>query len=316
MELLRRALLLGCILPGLWLLRLAPLEPLLTILPVDFAARQKAEAAAVPEAARTEAERRLATLPLSVYVEESVQFNVFPATGGVWDRFLLDIDEGIRASGSRGPLFFRTDDEPIRAVNVRLAAAGDTTYVSFSRSNGDLYYQVDRRAFTRSDFTAGKGFTGTPAPPRELLYPFRWIGAAAIAIGLALFGLLPIRNRAGAVAGLAAAEAVALAAAVALFHLPIVAVGGSVQAITRAPLLLLPCWILGFVAAHLYAAPWRTAPDPLVGAGPGAAPAGGAATLRRRPMNLLFLREGLVFLVVAVGPAAFLIMASLALWNR
>jgi hypothetical protein len=149
-----------------------------------------------------------------------------------------------------------------------------------------------------------------------MLYPFRWIGAAAIATGLALFGLLPIRSRAGAVAGLATAEAVALAAAVALFHLPIVAVGGSVQALTRAPLLLVPCWILGFVAAHLYAAPWRTAPDPLVATGPGAAPAGGSAAPGRRPVNLRFLREGLVFLVVAVGPAAFLVAASLILWNR
>jgi len=41
MELLRRALLVGCVLPGLWLLRLAPLDPLLTVVAVDFAARQR-----------------------------------------------------------------------------------------------------------------------------------------------------------------------------------------------------------------------------------------------------------------------------------
>lgn len=73
MELLRRALLVGCVLPGLWLLRLASLDPLLSIVPIDFAARQKQEAAAIPDEAKTEAQQRLAEIPLSVYVEEVVQ---------------------------------------------------------------------------------------------------------------------------------------------------------------------------------------------------------------------------------------------------
>src|SRR5690242_21817232 len=92
MELLRRALLVGCVLPGLWLLRLAPLEPLLSLVPVDLAAQQAREAA-VPEQLKTEAQRRNAALPFPVYVEEFLQYNVFAAAGPEWERFLRVVDE-------------------------------------------------------------------------------------------------------------------------------------------------------------------------------------------------------------------------------
>src|SRR6185436_17538744 len=129
MELLRRTLLVGCVLPGLWLLRLTPLDPLLTVAPVDFAARQRQEASSVPDDRKTEAELRRALIPLPVYVEEVVQYNVFSAVGPQWDRLLDDIDAiekrkaggfGGRTSadrpGSDGKLryvFFRSDEEPI-----------------------------------------------------------------------------------------------------------------------------------------------------------------------------------------------------------
>jgi hypothetical protein len=131
MELLRRAILVGCVLPGLWLLRLAPLDPLLTVAPVDFAARQKEEAARVVDDRKTEAERRSAELPLPVYVEEVLQYNIFPASGQQWERFLGGIDEAVRRGVPH--LFFRQDDEPIRDVLGKLAAGGGTTYVSISR---------------------------------------------------------------------------------------------------------------------------------------------------------------------------------------
>src|SRR5512137_106326 len=93
MELLRRAPLVGCALPALWLLPLAPLDPLLTVVPVDFAARQRQEAASVPDDRKSEAEMRRALIPLPVYVEEVVQYNVFSAVGPQWDRLLGGIDE-------------------------------------------------------------------------------------------------------------------------------------------------------------------------------------------------------------------------------
>jgi hypothetical protein len=307
MELLRRALLVGCVLPGLWLLRLAPLDPLLTVVPVDFAARQKQEAASVPDDRKTEAELRRSLIPLPVYVEEVLQYNVFSAVGPQWDRLLSDIDD--LEKGKPRYVFFRSDEEPIREVLDKLAQGGGTTYVSISRPGEDRHYQVDRRAWTRRDFRPGAGFTGKPAPPARLLYPFRIPALAFILAGIALFALLPGPRRPGARPGPTVLEAAALAGGLLLFALPIVAVGGSVQALTRAPWLTIPCWVLAAAGVHYFAGPGRNAPD-----APGPGPRSDSAP--SRPVSTLFLREGLVFLAMALGPLAFLISASMTLWNR
>lgn len=309
MELLRRALLVGCVLPGLWLLRLAPLDPLLSIVPIDFAARQKQEAAAIPDEAKTEAQRRLAEIPLSVYVEEVVQYNIFPATGAEWERFLGDIDRRVASGGAGTRIFLHQDEEPIRAVVDRLAAAGGTTHVSLSRQGGDVHYQVVRHTWTRGDFRPGAGFTGRPAPPQALMYPFRAVGYAAMAAGVVLFLLWPPQTRSGALTGVTVTEAAALGLGLAAFVVPIVATGGSVQALTRGLSVTAPCWLAALAGVHLFASPARTAPDPVI------VSAAGSAT-RRRPANAAFLREGAVFLVMAVGPTVFLISVSMNLWNR
>jgi hypothetical protein len=100
MEFLRRALLVGCCLAGLWLLRLAPLDPLVSIGRIDFAQRQQDEARSVPDDRKTDAERRRAELPLSVYIEEDLQYNVFSASGPEWDRFLATIDAARTPAGA------------------------------------------------------------------------------------------------------------------------------------------------------------------------------------------------------------------------
>jgi hypothetical protein len=316
-ELLRRALLVGCVLPGLWLVWLAPLDPLLPVAPVDFEARQKSEAAA-PAEGKTEAERRRAELPLSVYIEEFIQYNVFPAVGPEWDRVLGEIDRlrsgdapdsDLRGRTSPGPpdpdgphVFFRTDEEPFRAVLDKLAAAGGTTYVSISRPGGDRHYRVDRRTFTRADFRPGAGFSGTPAPPAALLHPFRALGLGGVVAGIAFFALLP-RPAPGSSRGSPLREAAGFVVGVLCFATPLLAVGGSVQALTRGTALTLALWLLAFAGMHLFAGPARYAPDPL------AAVSGRAGRLR-------FAREGLAFLAMAFGPLAFLVSASLTLWDR
>lgn len=315
MELLRRALLVGCVLPGLWLLRLAPLEPLLSIVPVDFAAQQAREAAAVPEHLKSEAQRRSAALPFPVYVEEFLQYHVFSAAGPEWERLLREVDDAARESDASGrnvrPLFFRPDDEPVREVLGKLAEGGGTTYISLSGASGERHYRVDRRAFSRKDFRPGSGFTGVPAPPVAFLYPFRTLGLGAVLAGLALFALLPRRARAGAGRGPRLVELAALAAGLLLFAAPLFLVGGSVQGLTRGPLLTLPCWALAAVAVHIFARPWRNAPDP-----PPMSPEGWDAAGARLPLSSLFLREGLAFLFLALGPLAFLVSASAILWDR
>lgn len=313
MELLRRALLVGCILPGLWMLRLAPLDPLLSVTPVDFAALQKQEAASVPDDRKTEAERRRALLPLSVYVEETLQYNVFSAAGSEWDRFLSALDdEGRRRRTGGATVFVRADENPIRDVLDKVAAGGGSTYVSFSRPGGDRHYRVDRHAWTRQDFRPFAGFTGTPAPPAQMLYSFRVLGIGSVLAGLGLFVLLPGSRRAGAGTGPTGYEIVALGAGLFCFVIPLIAVGGSVQALTRGLWLTLPSWIVTILGVHVFAAPGRNAPGPL------SAAASDAARLDRGggPARVLFVREGLVFLAMAFGPLVFLIAASITLWNR
>ena len=331
MELLRRALLVGCALPGLWLLRLAPLDPFLTVIPVDFAALQRQEAASVPEDRKSEAEKRRAILPLPVYVEEVVQYNVFSAVGPQWDRLLGDIDalgSGKAAGGElaartgsadeshrRPPVFFRADEEPLRQVLDKLAEGGGTTYVSISRPGEDRHYRVDRRVWTRRDFRPGAGFEGKPAPPARLLYPFRNVAVVFVLAGFVFFALLPIPRSPGWRRGPTVPEAAALAAALVLFAVPLVAVGGSVQALTRAPWLTIPCWLLAAAGVHFFAGPGRNASDaPIPGPAGTTAPGGGPA--RARTVSPLFLREGVVFLAMALGPLVFLVSASMSLWNR
>jgi hypothetical protein len=292
----------GCVLPGFWLLRLAPLDPLLTVAPVDFEARQKQEAAAVPDDRKTHEQRRNAELPLAVYVEELLQYNVYPASGPDWERFLGGIDRAASRQGTGGPgLFFRQDEEPVHNVLDKLSSGAGTTYISISRPGRDHHYRVDRRVWTRESFQTGAGFTGKPAPPAGMLYPFRTLGLAVILIGIALFALLPSPRRTGSGLSLSALEIAALAVGILLFAAPLVAIGGSVQALTRGTFLAIPCWALAALAVHFFVKPGVNAPD---------APAAASAN------TSLFLREGIAFLTMAFGPIAFLVAASIALWNR
>ena len=332
MELLRRALLVGCILPGLWLMRLAPLDPLLSVIPIDFMAVQKRQAAAVPDSRKTEAQRRSAVLPFPVWLGEYLKSNIFSGVGPEWDRLLRQIDQIERDPQSptelawrtssvvqmeEGParlVFFRLDEEPISAVLDKLAAGGGTTYVSFSRPGGDLHYRVDRRTWTRRDFRPGAGFTGSPAPPAALLYPFRALGLGSIAVGIVLFLLLPGAGRPAAEHRLRLAEPAALVVGLLFFTVPLIATGGSVQALTRGLELTLPCWLAAAVGVHVFAGPSRNAPDSLVAAAPDSATRRTGTAGHSR--GELFLREGLAFLFLAIGPLLFLIVASMILWNR
>ena len=133
--------------------------------------------------------------------------------------------------------------------------------------------------------------------------------------GIVFFALLPGPRHLEAHRGPTLIETAALAGGLLLFALPLVAVGGSVQALTRAPWLTIPCWFLAAAGVHFFAGPGRNAPvapsSDLAGV-----PESGEGGPGRRPVSTLFLREGLVFLAMALGPLAFLVSASLTLWNR
>lgn len=298
MELLRRAILFGCILPGLWLLRLTPLTPLLTVAPAASAAQAAGNA-------------RDATVP---------------ASGAAWGSLLGDIDRlqdgqlppsvrwrvGGDISEERATarhVFFRPTDEPLGSISDRLAAAGGHALVTIQSAGGDRYYRVDRITWTKDDFRALGGFTGRPTPPAWLLYPFQFVGVAFLLVGTALFLLLPSPTRAKG--GVTASEIALLVIAIVFFAGPLVAVGGSVQALTKGLWLTIPCWIVSYVAMHFFAAPRRNYRFQLLSA-PGQ-PSEEESDAAAHPY---FVRLGLAFWAVAFGPAMILIATSMIVWNQ
>ena len=292
MELLRRALLVGCILPGLWLFRLTPLDRLLTMVPMNS----------------------------SVEAGEGVQERPFVASGDAWHSLLGDLDalvDGKQPPGLSwrvshdGPeggaryVFFRDTEVPLRALQERLAAGGGRVIVAASSSGGERHYRVEGRAWTGADFRPFAGFTGTPTPPAALLYPFQLIGLAILLGGTVLYLLLPGPKR------LKASELGLLAATVVFFAAPLVVVGGSVQALTRWPWGTFLCWSVAAIAMHFFAAPQQNIRLHLL-ATPGQPP---EQTLEAMGFPR-FLRVGLAFLALALGPATMLVASTTMMWNR
>jgi hypothetical protein len=299
MELLRRALLVGCLLPALWLFRLATLDPLVSIVRVDPAAERK----------QGPADDSLAV------------------SGPEWELFLRGIDaleQGLgpqnlwrvsedlpEPGGTTRWVFYRPDEQPIGTLLDRLATRGGAAFISLSRPGGDLrYYRVDRREWTRKEFRPGAGFTGKPVPPSTLLYPFQYVAYACLFVGVALFALIPTPTKAHG--GLSPGELASFAAAVLLFAIPLFATGGSVQALTRGLQVTLPCWAFAAVGVHMFAKPGVNAPHPLF------RPGADASGFERVPGGHLptFLRWGIAMLAVAVGPVVALVAVSLTFWNR
>jgi hypothetical protein len=95
------------------------------------------------------------------------------------------------------------------------------------------------------------------------------------------------------------------------FSLPLFAVGGSVQALTRAPWLTLPCWVVAAACMHLFARPTHHLHLHLLAAAPEA-----PGTLSDALRHPAFVRMGAVFLGVAVGPLLAVVAVSTVLWNR
>ena len=174
-----------------------------------------------------------------------------------------------------------------------------------SRPGGDAHYRIDQHGWNHRAFYLGKGFTGTPAPPASILYPFRGVGLVCMLTGALLFTLLPSPPHARKIS---LKEGLGFAPGVVAFTVPLFAVGGSVQALTQAAWLTAASWTVTAIGMHVFASPLRTAPGPVIEAG---GPAAG-----RVAVNILFVRAGLAFLLLALGPLALLIWATMILWNR
>jgi hypothetical protein len=285
MELLRRALLLGCILPGLWMLRLTFLEPLLIITPTEGAQGAVIHAGSGPawnalvrDLTALERGQMPPTVVGRVTSGQGAGFRLFmPASGG-------------------------TDGA------LTLAASSGGALVSIPKPQGEATYRLDLKTWSRADFRPGSGFVGQPRPPSSMLYPLRILGLALLLLGTALFAILPSAERAEG--AMVVTEISLLVGVIVLFALPLFAVGGSVQSVTAAPWLTLPCWALAAVCMHLFANPRQHLHLHLMG---DAAP---TWTLSEALWHPGYLRTGLAFLGVAVGPAIAVVLASVTLWNR
>jgi hypothetical protein len=298
MELLRRALLVGCALPALWLFRLATLDPLVAIEPASQAEQgpsggSDAVSVSGPEWARFLRE-----------VDILQQGDLGPP-----DRWRLSPDVP-QAGGNGRWVYFKPDELPSRALPTELGAGGGAGLVSLSRPGGVALYRVYQRSFTRQEFTPGTGFTGKPAPPSSLLYPFQYVAYVCFFVGIALFALIPSPTKERG--GLSPGELALGVAALGLFAAPLLATGGSVQALTRGLAITIPCWILAGIAIHFFAKPGLNAPHPLFER-TGAT----AGTVRVQAANVpTFMRWGVVMLAVATGPLAVLVAVSMTFWNR
>ena len=288
----------GCTLPALWLFRLATLDPLISVVRVDPVARQ---GQGLPSASSLVA-------------------------GPEWDAFLGNIDGLEQGLGKRNYwrtsedlpgvggvarwVFFKPSEMPAGVLLQRLAAQGGTTLVSVPGREGDRRYLVEQREWTGKAFQPGRGFTGKPAPPATLLYPFQYLALACLFAGVALFVLIPSPTKARG--GLSPGEVALFAMVLLLFGGPLVATGGSVQALTRGLVVTVPSWLLAAVALHFFAKPGLHAPLPLL------QPATGGPSVDSEAAGHLptFLRWGFVMLAVATSPLLALVGASLTFWNR
>jgi len=291
MELLKRALLLGCLLPGLWLLRLTPLEPLITIVPVESSAPELASPAEPPLVA--------SGTPLGALLSD---IDALAADREPPDLRWRMTNEAPRHGFKPRSIFFRQDEKPVRAIADRLAGRESFLLVN---SAGNHYYRVDRLTFTREDFRPLSGFVGSPAPPSSILYPFQVVGLALILAGFGLFLLLP-----HGASGVKGADVALLLATAVLFAGPLFLVGGSVQALSRWPWITVPSWALAAAAMHLFASPQRNVRLTLHPSAEGFAAGADAPPLRS------VVRVGFAFLALAIGPATVLVASSFALWNR
>jgi hypothetical protein len=243
-----------------------------------------------------------------------------------WEVFLRDLtalEQGIAASSrwrvspdvpdAGQPVrwvYFKTDEMPVRSLRDKLASGAGMALVATPRQDGEVFYRLDRREFTRQAFQPGAGFTGKPAPPPELLYPFQYVAYACLFLGIALFVLIPSSTKARG--GITPLELALLAAGLGFFGAPLLATGGSIQALTRGLYVTVPCWVAGAIAIHFFAKPGVNAPHPIFQQ---VTDRVGQERVAESDLPT-FLRWGVVMLAVAAGPVTVLIAVSMTFWNR
>ena len=269
LERLRRLILLTAVLAAIWLYFLASLIPLVMVEPVDFASKQRKSR---PFGFRTEREEQLARLPLDQYISEVTKGRLVRVTGGEWEELFRSV-AGVRPGspvpealeGHIGPwdlksriaghFFFRPDETPIGAVSDSLEKDNQVLYVGLAGADPGTCLSLTYKVYTDKDFSFGTGFNRIPGPPARYLFPYRNIAFAVIAAGLLLYLFIPAARRNPAVIRYQRWRVclgdfcLLFLLAAPFFALPILVIGGSMQALTVAWPLTIIVWPIAALAA-------------------------------------------------------------------
>lgn len=276
-ELWRRLLLLLCLAAAAWLYMYVSLAPLISVNIVDFSRQQERE---VQGYYVTDLQRHLSALPLEDYVEYVTGGELIQLSGPEWENFA----NGMRAATKGNPprdwqqrirkheledgrvsaVYFRPDEEPVQSIMVQQDHLGEPVYLKYGDSGADsVYFSLQYINISHDSFMVGSGYEGLYEPPPYFFRPGRPYALWLLVAGLLLYLFLPRpRHRPGTMSycggSLVAADLVSTIFFMIFFTLPLLIMGGSVQALTEIfPLTvifwgmaLLGAWIMFISAWH------------------------------------------------------------------
>ena len=282
MELWRRGILLLGVVLSIWLYFFIPLTSFVTVQAIDFAKEQK------DESRLTDAGQYLAQLPLAEYVAEKIKDRAVSVSGPEWTALFASALKASR--GQSVPeewarrispdekdstyyyrrVFFRTGDPPFASLAPRFANDAETYILVLRPSETDasagaaeatfspsLYHlSVETHVMTTDDFHFGSGYSHSPKLPSWIAHPYRKYSLPILLAALATYIFLPRRRRPKEAIHYAAWRTIigdfgSLILFVPFFAIPMLVVGGSVQALTVGWILALICWPLALLGVWL-----------------------------------------------------------------
>lgn len=268
MELGRRWGLLASVSLAVGMAMFTSLVPFFTVEPLDFEAEQK------KESRLTERGQYLIQLPLPDYIDETARDLLRPVQGGEWEAFL----QGVRQAAIETPLpqkwadrispsereltyysrqvHFLTSEKPLAELAGQFRNNGQRLILALRTTEGPRYFSLIFHAFSDSDFGFGSGLSHSPKPPARFLHPYRRHCPGVLLAGLALYILLPWpRKRPRALQyqrwRIILGDIASMILFVPFFSLPMLVIGGALQALTQAWILILILWPLAFAGVWL-----------------------------------------------------------------
>lgn len=211
------------------------------------------------------------SVPLALRVHGPATVTTLPVSGPHWQRFLTEVHafctaapgappwEKRLAAGARrsddGPrtVYFRGDEAPVASLVGELSTKSPVRLVDETGTPALLEARLVR--LTDSDFHLGMGLSNYGAP-KDMIYIWRPLGWACLIFGAVFYLAIPrVRRPAGALgyAGwrVGLSDVLWIMLFPVFFGLPLAIAGGSVQAVTVYPALLLMFWPLAALSALL-----------------------------------------------------------------